>query len=205
MTRPRWELGGTFLVLIAACDPGRSLSPDEAPRLGAAPLPVASLSSYFPPSEAAGGWRKATDVAQVRSMGLESTELDQLGAYLMALPYQGYYTGVSGYKASNKAAIVIKNGWIVGEYYNQAGANTAVYYLASNGKTFTMLLAGHMAQTHPDLGIDLNSKLYDERWLPQGFPLTDPQGRHHVRARVPSRLGHRAGGPSQDRVGCRDG
>jgi CubicO group peptidase (beta-lactamase class C family) len=93
----------------------------------------------------------------------------------MALPYQGYATGVSGYKASNKAAIVIKNGWIVGEYYNQAGANSAVYYLASNGKTFALLLAGHIAQTRPDLGIDLNSRLYDERWLPDGFPLTDPR------------------------------
>jgi len=63
----------------------------------------------------------------------------------MSLPYQSFYTGVSGYSASDKAAIVIKNGWIVGEYYNQASAATDVYYLASNGKTFTILLAGRMA------------------------------------------------------------
>jgi CubicO group peptidase (beta-lactamase class C family) len=175
MTRPLLALGGTLLVLIAACDPARSLSPDEPPRLGATTGPAAALSSYFPPSEAAGGWRKATDPSEVRSLGLEPAGLDQLGAYLMALPYSGYATGVTGYKASNKAAIVIKNGWIVGEYYNQAGANTAVYYLASNGKTFAMLLAGHLAQTRPELGIDLNSRLYDERWLPEGFPLTDPR------------------------------
>jgi CubicO group peptidase (beta-lactamase class C family) len=174
MAQPRLVLGGTVLVLIAACDPGRSLSPEEVPQVQVAPGPaLATLSSYFPPSEAAGGWRKTTDPAQTRSLGLEPTRLDQLGSYLMALPYQGYYTGVSGYKASNKAAIIVKNGWIAGEYYNQAGANTAVYYLASNGKTFAMLLAGHMAQTHPDLGFDLNSRLYDQRWLPQGFPLTD--------------------------------
>ena len=126
MTRPLLALGGTLLVLIAACDPARSLSPDEPPRLGATTGPAAALSSYFPPSEAAGGWRKTTDPSEVRSLGLEPAGLDQLGAYLMALPYSGYATGVTGYKASNKAAIVIKNGWIVGEYYNQAGANTAV-------------------------------------------------------------------------------
>jgi PKD repeat protein len=91
----------------------------------------------------------------------------------MSLPYQSFYTGVSGYSASDKAAIVIKNGWIVGEYYNQASAATDVYYLASNGKTFTILLAGRMAQDYPQLGFGLDSKLYDPRWLSQGFPLTD--------------------------------
>ena len=91
----------------------------------------------------------------------------------MSLPYQNYVTGVSGYKASNKAAIVVKGGWIVGEYYNQSGANKALYYTASNGKTFAMLLAGHMAQTYPQLGFGPSSKLYDQRWLPQGFPLSD--------------------------------
>ncbi len=165
-------LGGSILALVAACDPNGPVSLGDMPE-SASPQPAVTLSSYFPPSEAAGGWRKTTDATQIRGLGLEPAKLDQFGSYLMALPYQGYYTGVSGYKASNKAAIVIKNGWIAGEYYNQAGANTAVYYLASNGKTFTILLAGHMAQTRPDLGFGLNTRLYDQRWLPQGFPLTD--------------------------------
>jgi CubicO group peptidase (beta-lactamase class C family) len=169
----RWVLGG-ILALVAACDPGRTMAPEDVSQVQVPPKSAAAaLSSYFPPSEAAGGWRKTTDTAQIRGLGLDPARLDQLGSYLMALPYQGYYTGVKGYKASNKAAIVIKNGWIAGEYYNQDGANTAVYYLASNGKTYAMLLAGHMAQTHPDLGLTLNSRLYDQRWLPQGFPLTD--------------------------------
>ena len=172
MTLRGRALGGILAVLAAACDPSGSVAPGDLPERNHTP-PAVTLSSYFPPSEAAGGWRRATDAAQIRGLGLEPTRLDLLGEYLMALPYQGYYTGVSGYKASNKAAIVVKNGWIAGEYYNQAGANTAVYYLASNGKTFAMLLAGHMAQTRPDLGISSSSRLYDQRWLPQGFPLTD--------------------------------
>ncbi|MEO6056001.1 MAG: PKD domain-containing protein, partial [Gemmatimonadales bacterium] len=80
---------------------------------------------------------------------------------------------VSGYSASNKAAIVVKNGWIVGEYYNQPSAATAVYYLASNGKTFSIMLVGRMALDYPQYGFGLSSKLYDTRWLPQGFPLSD--------------------------------
>ena len=195
------------LLTLVACDPSRSVSLDEATERPAAP--AVTLSAYFPPPEAAGGWRRSTDAAQTRGLGMEPAGLDQLGSYLMALPYQGYYTGVTGYKASNKAAIVVKNGWIVGEYYNQAGANTAVYYLASNGKTLTMLLAGHMAQTHPDLGFALNSRLYDERWLAQGFPLTDrrkaditiDQVFRHVSGIVPEAEAPIAAGSVMDEAG----
>lgn len=165
------------LLLVLACDPSRSLSPGEPPDSPGHPavaLSTVELSSYFPPAEAGGGWRRTTDASQIRGLGMDQGKLDTLGSYLMSLPYQGYYTGVSGYKASNKAAIVVKNGWIVGEYYNQAGASTAVYYLASNGKTFAIMLAGHMAQSYPELGFGLGSRLYDPRWLPEGYPLTDP-------------------------------
>ena len=76
--------------------------------------------------------------------GIDIALADSLGAYLMALPWERYYTGVSGYKESNKAALIIKNGWLVAEYYNEASARNAVYYLASNGKTFAMMLLGRM-------------------------------------------------------------
>ncbi|HUR95870.1 MAG TPA: serine hydrolase [Gemmatimonadales bacterium] len=132
-----------------------------------------ALSTYFPPSESNGGWRKTTDPARVRDLGLDAGKLNQLGQYLVSLPYENYSTGVSGYHASNKAVVVVKGGWIAGEYYNQASARTGLYYLASNGKTFAMLLAGHMGQTYPGLGFGLRSKLYDQRWLPEGFPLSD--------------------------------
>ncbi len=168
-------LASATLLLTAACDPSQPFSSNEPPvneRLAPA-LSTAELSSYFPPSEAAGGWRKTTDAVQILNLGIDAGKLAGLGSYLMSQPYEAYNTGVSGYSASNKAAIVVKSGWIVGEYYNQASAASAVYYLASNGKTFTMLLAGRMARDYPQLGFGLDSKLYDQRWLPQGFPLTD--------------------------------
>ena len=171
-------LAPAALVLSIACDPGTSLSPDQSAvstGLTAAPTShfAAELSSYFPPSEAAGGWRMTTDPAQISALGVDAARLAELGAFLTSLPYENYATGVSGYNASNKAVIVIKDGWIVGEYYNQPSAITGVYYLASNGKSIAMMLLGRVARDYPQLGFGLTSKLYDTRWLPQGFPLTD--------------------------------
>ena len=162
----RPALSSAATLLLFACEPFRPTEP---------PLPSASatLSTYFPPSEASGGWRKATDAGRMSDLGMSRDQLNSLGQYLMSLPYENYSLDVTGYKPSNKAAIVVKDGWVVGEYYNQAGADRAVYYTASNGKTFAMLLAGNLAQTYPGLGLSPTSKLYDKRWLPEGFPLTD--------------------------------
>lgn len=162
-------LSSAATMLLVACEPHRSMEPRELES-----PPPGAVTTYFPPAEAAGGWRKQTAAAQVRTVGLETARLDDLGRYLMAQPYENYQTGVSGYKPSNKAAIVVKDGWIVGEYYNQAGADKALYYLASNGKTLAMLLTGHLIQTKPGLGLGMSSKLYDRRWLPEGFAVTDP-------------------------------
>ena len=167
-TRPPLA-SAAVLALLSACEPRNPVESIEVTE----PATAAALSTYFPPPEANGGWRKTMDRARIRELGMDGDKLESLGRYLMSLPYENYSTGVSGYKASNKAAIVVKDGWIVGEYYNQAGADKALYYTASNGKTFAMLLAGHMARTYPGLEFGPSSKLYDRRWLPDGFPLTD--------------------------------
>jgi CubicO group peptidase (beta-lactamase class C family) len=162
------------LLLVTACATDENFAPnaDDQPSVEAPSLAV-TLSSYFPPSEAAGGWRSTTDSAAIRALGIDVTALTAFGAYNMSLPYENYSTGVSGYKASNKAALVIKNGWMVGEFYNQASARTGVYYLASNGKTFAIMLMGKLVAEHPELGITLSTPFYDARWLYQGFPLSD--------------------------------
>ena len=158
-------------LLLVACEVGKPTESDEA--LERFPPSASALDSYFPPPEGSGGWRSTADAARIGSLGINRDKLKALGQYFMSLPYENYATGVSGYNASNKAAIVVKGGWIVGEYYNQAGADDALYYTASNGKTFAMLLAGNLAQTYSGLGFGASSKLYDQRWLPEGFPLTD--------------------------------
>ena len=130
-------------------------------------------STYFPPPEASGGWRKNTSAAKLESLGLGPAGMARFGAYTMSLPWEKYNTGVPGYDASNKASLVIKNGWIVGEFYNQASARTAVYPLASNSKSFALMLLGRMLLDYPELGLTLQSRVYDRRWLPKGFPLSD--------------------------------
>ena len=164
----RPTLASAATLLLFACEARHPMDPEHP-----ASRPAAATSTYFPPAESDGGWRATTDRARIADFGIDRNELDDLGEYLMSLPYSNYTTGVSGFHPSNKAAIVVKDGWIVGEYYNKASARNGLYYTASNGKTFAILLAGHMAQTYPSLGFGPSSKLYDRRWLPQGFPLSD--------------------------------
>jgi CubicO group peptidase (beta-lactamase class C family) len=179
-TGARWSRGWTVsvlsAVLVAGCDYSGVLAPSD--RHTGPPAPpsfAATLSTYFPPSEAKGGWRKTTNSTKITSLGMNSSKLAAFGAYNMSLPYENYSTGVSGYDARNKASLVIKNGWVVGEYYNRTAAKTAVYYLASNGKTFAMMLLGRLILDYPSLGLDLNSHVYDSLWLPEGYPLSDPR------------------------------
>jgi hypothetical protein len=158
------------ILLLVACEFSAPIKPDDGSERSPA---IAALATYFPPSEANGGWRSTNDAARIAKLGMNRDKLKALGQYLMTLPYENYSLNVSGYKPSNKAAIVVKDGWIVGEYSNQAGASSAIYYISSNSKSIAMLLAGHMAQSYPGLGFGVASKLYDRRWLPEAFSLSD--------------------------------
>lgn len=201
--RSTLSTAATFLLL--GCEASDSTAPDGADR----PAAAVALSTYFPPPEGSGGWRKATDAARIADLGVSRDRLGSLGQYLMSLPYESYAINVSGYKASNKAAIVVKGGWIVGEFYNQSGADKALYYTASNGKTFAMLLAGHLAQSYPGLNLAPTSKLYDTRWLRQGFPLSDSrksgitldQVFRHTSGLIPEVHHHIASGAIQTEAG----
>jgi CubicO group peptidase (beta-lactamase class C family) len=163
-----------LLLLITGCSDGPS-GPNRVREDAAPPSFGFSLSFYFPPSETDGGWRKTTDAAGIQGLGIDPSKLAAFGAYNMSLPWESYTTGVSGYDARNKASLVIKDGWVVGEYYNRSSARSGLYFLASNGKTFAMMLLGRLFQDHSQLGIGLSSHVYDRRWLPNGFPLSDPR------------------------------
>ena len=170
-------LGAALALALSSCGltgPDVHDSPARPPSAGR-PGFAATLSSYFPPPEASGGWRRTTNSLDALALGVDLAKLDSLGAYVTSLPYEHYPVAVAGYDETDKAALVVKNGWLVGEYYNQPSANTDVYYLASNGKTFTMMLLGRLLLEYPSLGIGLDSRLYDSRWLPEGYPLSDPR------------------------------
>lgn len=118
-------------------------------------------SDYFPPAESEAGWRKNVDPDFVRSLGLDSAKLEEFGKYNLSL---NSHSGMKG-------CIVIKNGWIVGEWYEGDDAKTVLNYISSNGKAWAMLLFGILASEDPRLSAD--AKVYDTRWLPEGFPLSD--------------------------------
>ena len=125
--------------------------------------------AYYPPSELNGGWRKITDPAKVQLFGLDPEKLEEFGRYNMSIESG---SGVKG-------CIVIKNGYIVGEWYNKEEAKIYQNYISSNGKAWAILLFGIIVEESRKgklpISIDIDSKVYDKRWLPEGFPLSDPR------------------------------
>ena len=130
-------------------------------------------AEYFPPPEREGGWRVNTEPGFVRSLGLDPEALEEFGQYNLSVPSSNWQP-----YAAHKGIIVIKDGWIVGEWYNVPEAKDFRTYLSSNGKSFAIACFGVMAEDSRldriPFEIDRESKVYDPRWLPGGFPLSDP-------------------------------
>ncbi|MDB4583625.1 serine hydrolase [Draconibacterium sp.] len=133
----------------------------------------ATCQDYFPGKESEGGWRKNTSKEFIRSVGISPEKLEEFGQYNLSVPNSNWepYSGYQG-------IIVIKDGWIIGEWYNVPEAKDFKTYLSSNGKAFAMMCFGIMADDSnkgliPDT-INSESKVYSKTWLPQGFPLSDP-------------------------------
>ena len=99
---------------------------------------------YFPPPDSAGGWRRNTDPAFVRSLGLDPDKLEEFGRFNLELPNSNWEP-YSRYKA----AIVIKDGWIVGEWYNVPEARQFRSYISSNGKSFAIACFGIIDRGQP--------------------------------------------------------
>jgi len=122
---------------------------------------IAASSDYFPPPESESGWRKNTDPDFVQSLGLDFAKLEEFGQYNLSLESH----------SGRKGCIVIKDGWIVGEWCEGDDAKTYLNYISSNGKAWAMLLFGILSAE--DSRFNFDSKVYDKRWLPEGFPLSD--------------------------------
>ena len=138
---------------------------------------------YFPPRESHGGWRTNTDPAFLRSLGLDPAGIAALLAWNVAVP-STRWEPYDRYSAS----LVIKDGWLVGEAYNVPEARGFRQYLASNGKAFSIGLFGLLmeegAAGRACYAVDLDSRLYDPRWLPEGWPLSDERKEQILFAQV---------------------
>jgi CubicO group peptidase (beta-lactamase class C family) len=134
-------------------------------------LIVTSCSeTYFPEPESQGGWRKNTDPDFLISLDLNPKGVSNFLAYNLQVE-------------DSTSAIVIKDGWIVGEWYakKKKVAQDKKIYVASVGKSIALACFGIAVKDGEDgrLPVNINrfSKLYDKRWIAEGFPLSDPRKR----------------------------
>ena len=145
-------------VLLAGCD---RLFGDE---------------DYFPPPETMGGWRANLSPEFVRSRGLDPAALEDLGRFSQSIRNSAW----PGYDYHHHTAtIVIKDGWIVGEWYSLPETRFFQQYLASNGKSFAYLLFGVLVKESRErqarVQFTEQSRVYDPTYLQEGFPLSDPR------------------------------
>lgn len=122
--------------------------------------------TYFPEPDSEGGWRKNSEPEFIRDLGLDTGGLDDFGAYNFKV---GFFSSV----------IVIKDGWVIKEWYAHPREKPSRAYVASIGKTFALACFGiavkDAAEGSLEEQIARTEKLYDKRWLIKGFPLSDPQ------------------------------
>ena len=123
---------------------------------------------YFPAPENKGGWRKDTDPDFLIRLDLNPKGVSNFLAYNLQVE-------------GSTSAIVIKDGWIVGEWYKKTKkvSKDQKLYVASVGKSIALACFG-IAVKDGDEGnlpvkINRSSKLYDKRWMEVGFPLSDPK------------------------------
>lgn len=152
-----WRFALVLLLLLIASQ-ASCTSGDDA----------AAPDDYFPPPEKDGGWRQTTDPAFIKSLGLDPQKLTELGEYGLSLP-----------SSEPESVLVIKNGWLVGEWYGGPRGKTARVYVASVGKSFAMICFGIAVKDSQEgklpVRLDKNATVYDPRWLSSGFPLSDPR------------------------------
>ena len=122
--------------------------------------------TYFPEPESEGGWRKKRDPKFLISLDLNPKGVSNFLAYNLELK-------------GATSALVIKDGWVVGEWYRKGYSKDDKLYVASIGKSIALACFG-IAVKDGDEGklpvkISRSSELYDSRWIEEGFPLSDPR------------------------------
>jgi CubicO group peptidase (beta-lactamase class C family) len=134
-----------------------------------------ALSTYFPPPESRGGWRSllpedgepsAEQKSKIREVaGVDWDKLKTAWEHNAAAP------GATG-------LLVIRRGYIVGEWYKDASRSTT-YNIYSSSKSymstaFGLILADFGNGKLPDGRLlTLETKVCNAQWLPESLPLSD--------------------------------
>jgi CubicO group peptidase (beta-lactamase class C family) len=123
-----------------------------------------SSPNYFPPPDSAGGWRTAQDPAKaLKVAGIDVKRLD-------------WEFDDAQRTSQHGGLLVARHGWLVYEKYYGKGHRDATPSTASVGKTFTSVSTGIMLNEDKDRFPEgLETKIFNEKYLPEAFPLTDPR------------------------------
>jgi CubicO group peptidase (beta-lactamase class C family) len=125
-------------------------------------------AEYVPPPDSAGGWRTATNAAEMRERAaMIAPRLDQAWDFTQRCTQNG-------------GLLVVRNGWLVFEKYFGRASRNANPDMASTGKAYTSVACGIMLQEYRDKIPDgLNTKVFTQKLLPEAFSadgaLDDPR------------------------------
>jgi CubicO group peptidase (beta-lactamase class C family) len=129
--------------------------------LFSAPL---AAEDYFPPPDTEGGWRTLPDAGKVLEVtGMDVQKLDQAFEYVSRSSQHG-------------GLLVVRHGYLVYEKYYGKGNREAIPTMASVGKAFTSIACGiALAEKHDQIPDGLDTKVFNEKYLPEALPLDDPR------------------------------
>jgi CubicO group peptidase (beta-lactamase class C family) len=134
-------------------------------------------TAYFPPPESKGGWRtllppkgepSADDKKRIaQTAGVDWDKLKE------AWDVNAQTDGASG-------LLVIRNGYIVGEWYKNADRNKT-YNIYSSSKSYTSLAFGLLlddvaaGKAPSGKNLTLDTLVCTKEWIPESLPLPDPR------------------------------
>ena len=124
----------------------------------------AASADYFPPADKDGGWRTLTSAGNIRKLaGMDLSRLDQAFEFEKETSQHG-------------GLVIVRHGYLVYEKYFGKGGREAHPDMASIGKAFTSIASGIMLkEKHDQIPDGLETKVFNEKYLPQAFPLDDPE------------------------------
>ena len=124
-------------------------------------------TDYYPLPESKGGWRWLKSPEEVRELG----GIDPAKLHL-ACEYNARFDASAG-------VVVIRNGYLVAEWYENSALTTTRYDIWSCTKSFTGTAYGilfedcRQGKLPPEKTVDLDTLAYP--FIPEGHPLSDPR------------------------------
>jgi len=129
---------------------------------------LTAAADYFPPPDTAGGWRTATNTAEMRERAvMDSARLDQAWEFTQRCTQNG-------------GLLVVRHGWLVFEKYFGRASRNANPDMASTGKAYTSIACGIMLkELRAKIPNGLDTKVFTKEFLPEAFSsdgtLDDPR------------------------------